>query len=83
MKFQNITRLLILYFETLKNNKEIHRRDLIKKVIEKYYSHLPFELLNEKIKSGDILIENRIAWGISYFKTSRIYRLIQKEDLLK
>ena len=54
--------------ETLKNNKEIHRRDLIKKVIEKYYSHLPFELLNEKIKYGDILIDNRIAWGISYLK---------------
>jgi restriction system protein len=26
--------------------------------------------LEEKIKSGDVLIENRIAWGISYLKQS-------------
>jgi restriction system protein len=43
---------------------------LIKKVIEKNYLHLSKDLLEEKIKSGDILIENRIAWGISYLKQS-------------
>jgi len=56
--------------DILKNEETIHRRELIKKVINKYYSHLPKELLEEKIKSGDILIENRIAWGISYLKQS-------------
>lgn len=56
--------------DILKNEETIHRRELIKKVIDKYYSHLPKELLEEKIKSGDILIENRIAWGISYLKQS-------------
>lgn len=56
--------------EILKNEEILQRRELIKKVIDKYYSHFPKELLEEKIKSGDILIENRIAWGISYLKQS-------------
>lgn len=54
----------------LKNEEVIHRRELIKLVIQKNYSGLPKELLEEKIKSGDILIENRVAWGISYLKQS-------------
>lgn len=56
--------------DILKNGETIYRRELIKKVIDKYYSNLPKELLEERIKSGDILIENRIAWGISYLKQS-------------
>jgi len=54
--------------EILSNEKTIHTRDLQKLVIEKYYSHLPTELLQEKTKTGDILINNRIAWGKSYLK---------------
>ena len=54
--------------EILKDGEIIHSRELINKVIEKYYSHLPKELLEEKTKSGDILISNRIAWGKSYLK---------------
>ena len=56
--------------DILKNEDVIHRRELIKNVITKHYLKLPKELLEEKIKSGDILIENRIAWGISYLKQS-------------
>lgn len=56
--------------DILKNEDIIHRRELIKNVITKHYLKLPKELLEEKIKSGDILIENRIAWGISYLKQS-------------
>jgi restriction system protein len=56
--------------DTLRNEEIIHRRELIKRVIQKNYLHLPKELLEEKIKSGDVLIENRIAWGISYLKQS-------------
>jgi restriction system protein len=37
-------------------------------VVEKYYSHLPHSMLAEKTKSGEILINNRIAWGKSYLK---------------
>jgi restriction system protein len=56
--------------DELKNNDVIQRRELIKKVIQKNYINLPKELIEIKIKSGDILIENRIAWGISYLKQS-------------
>lgn len=54
--------------EVLSNREIIHSRELQKRVIEKYYSHLPQELLNETTKSGEILINNRIAWGKSYLK---------------
>lgn len=54
--------------EILSNGQTIHTRELQKLVIEKYYKHLPIELLTEKTKSGEILINNRIAWGKSYLK---------------
>ncbi|MEO7283534.1 winged helix-turn-helix domain-containing protein, partial [Gelidibacter sp.] len=54
--------------QILSDREIIHTREMQKRVIEKYYSHLPKELLEEKTKSGEILINNRIAWGKSYLK---------------
>lgn len=54
--------------ETLKLDDNISRAKLREKVIEKYYSDIPEELLTQRIKSGDILIHNRLNWGISYLK---------------
>jgi restriction system protein len=54
--------------EILSDEKIIHYQVLLKTVVEKYYSDLPQELLNQKTKSGEILIFNRIAWGKSYLK---------------
>lgn len=54
--------------EILKEGNPIPHRELIRIVIEKFYSNLPIELLKEKTKSGEILLENRIAWGKSYLK---------------
>lgn len=54
--------------EILKNGEKIHSREMQRLVIEKYYSHLSEDLLKEKTKSGEILINNRIAWGKSYLK---------------
>jgi restriction system protein len=54
--------------ELLSNGETIKFRDLQMLVIEKYYSHLSEEQLSEKTKSGDNLINNRIAWGKSYLK---------------
>lgn len=54
--------------DILSNRKVLNHRELIKKVIEKYYSNLPQELLAQKTKSGDSLLMNRIAWGKSYLK---------------
>ncbi len=54
--------------EILSNGEVIHFRQLQKLVIEKYFSHLTSEQLSEKTKTGDNLINNRIAWGKSYLK---------------
>ena len=54
--------------ETLTDGIAIHHRELIKRVRDRYYSQLPQELLQQRTKSGEILIENRIAWGKSYLK---------------
>ena len=54
--------------EILRGGEVIHSRELINLVIERYYSQLPKELLEQKTKSGDVLIANRIAWGKSYLK---------------
>jgi len=52
----------------LRSGETIHHRELLKRVVSEFYSTLPKELLEQKTKSGDILIENRIAWGKSYLK---------------
>ncbi len=54
--------------DILSNGKTIHYRELLKKVIAKYYSDLSAELLDQKTQSGEPLILNRIAWGKSYLK---------------
>jgi len=54
--------------DILADYEVIHTREMQKRVIEKYYSHLPQHLLDEKTKTGEILINNRIAWGKSYLK---------------
>lgn len=54
--------------DILSNVEIIHTREMQKSVIEKFYSHLAKELLEEKTKSGENLINNRIAWGKSYLK---------------
>lgn len=54
--------------EILSDGKTIHHRELLKKVLDKYYSDLPNDLLEIKTQSGEPLILNRIAWGKSYLK---------------
>lgn len=54
--------------EILINGEMIHTRELQDLVIKKYYSDLPEEMLTEKTKSGEVLINNRIAWGKSNLK---------------
>jgi len=54
--------------DILGNGEIITGRKLLELVEQKYYSELPAELLGQTTKSGDRLIENRIAWGKSYLK---------------
>lgn len=47
--------------KTLENGDTIYYRDMIKSVITNFYSDLSKEQLEQKTKSGDVLIHNRIA----------------------
>lgn len=64
--------------DILRDGRTISGRELIRLVEEKYYSDLPAELLNQTTKSGDRLIENRIAWGKSYLKKGGLVHYPQR-----
>lgn len=68
MELPKFNETFLPILEVLHNGETLKSRDLIKTVSKKYYSNLPAELLTLKTKSGDILLENRIAWGKSYLK---------------
>ncbi|GIZ10077.1 restriction endonuclease [Flavobacterium sp. UMI-01] len=54
--------------KVLEAGETLQAREMYQKVINQFYSELPKEKLEQKTKSGDILIINRIAWGKSYLK---------------
>ena len=64
--------------EILSNGETISGRDLVQRVEEKFYSQLPELLLSQTTKSGDRLIENRIAWGKSYLKKGGLVHYPQR-----
>lgn len=64
--------------DVLKNGEAISSRELIRRVEEKFYSKLPQGLLDQTIKSGERLIENRIAWGKSYLKKGGLVHYPQR-----
>ena len=68
MELPKFNETFIPILEILSDGKIIKGRELIRIVEEKFYSNLPSELLNQVTKSGDRIIENRIAWGKSYLK---------------
>jgi len=68
MQLPKFHETFIPILEILNEYGVLGHRDLLNKVVEKYYSNLPQELLSEKTKTGDILIFNRIARGKSYLK---------------
>ncbi len=52
----------------LQNGETLKAREMYQLVIDRFYSGLTKEQLEQKTKSGDRLIINRIAWGKSYLK---------------
>lgn len=52
----------------LSDRSIMQTREMQRRVIQSYYADLPKELLEQRTKSGDLLISNRIAWGKSYLK---------------
>jgi restriction system protein len=54
--------------EVLRTGKVYKTRELIEEVKAKFYTALTDDQLKQETKSGDLLIDNRIAWGKSYLK---------------
>lgn len=78
MELPKFNETFIPILEILKDGKTIKSRELIRLVEEKFYSNLPTILLQERTKSGDRLIENRIAWGKSYLKKGDLVHYPQR-----
>ncbi len=63
--------------DILSSGEVMHYNELRKRVRDKFYSHIPEEILSQKTQSGDILVLNRIGWGKAYLKEGNF--LIQPE----
>jgi restriction system protein len=68
MEIPKFDETFIPILEILKSGKVYKTRELIEKVKTKFYSELTDEQLKQATKSGDLLVDNRIAWGKSYLK---------------
>ena len=68
MEIPKFDETFIPILEVLKNGNIFKSRELIEEVKSKFYAGLSEEQLKQATKSGDLLIDNRIAWGKSYLK---------------
>lgn len=68
MEIPKFDETFIPILEVLKDGKVLKTRELIEKVKAIFYSGLSDEQQKQETKSGDLLIDNRIAWGKSYLK---------------
>ena len=73
MEIPKFHETFIPILKVLENGETLQAREMYQKVIDQFYSELSKEKLEEKTKSGDILINNRIAWGKSYLKKRWIH----------
>ena len=78
MELPKFNETFLPILEVLKDGQVIKGRDLIRLVEERFYSDLPQDLLEQTTKSGDRLIENRIAWGKSYLKKGELVHYPQR-----
>jgi restriction system protein len=68
MEIPKFDETFIPILEILKDGKVLKSRELIEEVRTRFYSGLSEEQMKQETKSGDLLIDNRIAWGKSYLK---------------
>lgn len=78
MELPKFNETFLPILKVLSDGTTIKGRDLVRIVENRYYSNLPKDLLEEKTKSGDRLIENRIAWGKSYLKKGGLVHYPQR-----
>lgn len=68
MDIPKFNETFIPILEILKTGKVYKSRELIEEVKTKFFAGLTEEQLKQETKSGELLIDNRIAWGKSYLK---------------
>ena len=68
MEIPKFDETFIPILKVLKNGEIFKTRELIEEVKSKFYTELSVEQHKQQTKSGDLLIDNRIAWGKSYLK---------------
>lgn len=78
MELPKFNETFLPILDILKDGQVIKGRDLLRLVEQKFYSNLPESLLTQTTKSGDRLIENRIAWGKSYLKKGGLVHYPQR-----
>lgn len=78
MELPKFNETFLPILEVLKDGEIIKGRDLVRLVEDRFYSDLPKDLLEQTTKSGDRLIENRIAWGKSYLKKGGLVHYPQR-----
>ena len=78
MELPKFNETFLPILEILKDGEVIKGRDLVRLVVERFYSDLSQDLLEQTTKSGDRLIENRIAWGKSYLKKGGLVHYPQR-----
>lgn len=78
MELPKFNETFLPILEVLKDGEIIKGRDLVRLVEDRFYSNLPQDLLEQITKTGDRLIENRIAWGKSYLKKGGLVHYPQR-----
>ena len=68
MEIPKFHETFIPILKVLEKGETLQAREMYQKVIDNFYYKLTKEQLEQKTKSGDRLIINRIAWGKSYLK---------------
>ncbi len=68
MEIPKFHETFIPILKILENGETLQAREMYQQVIDKFYLKLSKDQLEQKTKSGDRLIINRIAWGKSYLK---------------
>lgn len=57
--------------KVLESGEELHYEEMKRRVRDQFYSHLTQDLLDQRTRTGHLLIMNRIGWGKAYLKQAK------------
>ena len=64
--------------DVLSHGDIMEYKEMRERILAKFYSDLPNEILSQRTKSGGLLILNRIGWGKSYLKEAKFIHQPQR-----